>query len=146
VIRLNVARLVEEHEYVTGRDLQTPYEREWLAVEDRYADEDDADAEAAELAALTTTWRARYAAYAQALTAAVVAEAARIPGPAGPGHRRGRQRPGCPDEPGSGPPGLRRLHPAGPRPPRVATARRGIARRARHRRPGATTSPVWAGA
>jgi hypothetical protein len=43
-------------------------------------EDDDADAEAAELAALKTTWRARYAAYARALTAAVLAEAARIPG------------------------------------------------------------------
>jgi len=84
VIHLNVARLVEEAEEVNGREAIAPYEREWMAVEDHYAalddDQDHSDAEEAALAALRDRWAGEYARFAEAFTAAVLAQAAAIPG------------------------------------------------------------------
>jgi hypothetical protein len=84
VIHLNVARLVEEAEDLRTGALTTPYERECMAAEDLFGvlddDEYDADAEQAELDAIRDRWTRRYQAFAEAFTAAVRVEAARVPG------------------------------------------------------------------
>jgi hypothetical protein len=83
VIPLNVHGVMAEH--ATGPDYLTPYERELEAVDQRYAamseeeyDEEAWVAEEAEKATVDEKWTTRYQAYAQAFTAAVAAEAARI--------------------------------------------------------------------
>jgi hypothetical protein len=83
VIHLNVHRLLHEDAW-TRLEGETLYEREGNAIIERHENLPDADydpaAEAAELAELKTRWTSRYAAYAQAFTAAVTAEAAHVDG------------------------------------------------------------------
>jgi hypothetical protein len=91
VIHLNVHRLIIEsgwsdptaaaawagHETPYDQEIDELIERGWaLAEQEEY----DPDAEGAEHAAITAWWARAYAAYAEAFTAVVHAEAARIPG------------------------------------------------------------------
>lgn len=83
VIHLNVARVVEDAACLRA-DWTSRYERECMAAEELFGalgdDESDADAEQAELDAIRDRWTRRYQAFAEAFTAAVQAQAARVPG------------------------------------------------------------------
>lgn len=85
VVPVNVVRLMEESTWDTpATNPQVVYWRELDAVYLRHEaladDEYDQDAEDADSQAVTDRWSAGYAAYAEAFTAAVTAEAARIEG------------------------------------------------------------------